>query len=299
MYNFIYLFWAHPKAVWVIILFHLNCAHCFVITPKNVVRRIGENAVMNCASNDINTPCGNLVWTKLSPKASEENYISKFNLILNLDFNHTTLYSSNGNCNLNITVQASTEGRYTCIHSITAIEVTAQLIVLEDGPRCFIENDVLDFNITCSVRFLGNWPPMMRWTQLIGTDSLAINATEYIITDRIVRSTVFLRNSTSYNTAVWCSVGFSESQRPHGAATNIPEYEWTSPVFKIKREYEVMMSTESANLPRVVYISTFASTVSILSFALMAVLAVAAFKWWKIKSSHQTQRSGGQLMPAI
>lgn len=99
--------------------------------PENAAGRIGEVVFMNCASNDTNRPCGNLVWARYDPKTSEPIYISIQDQLSELVSNYIGFTdSSNGNCNLNITVQKSAEGTYECTEAATLKAVTAQLIVL-------------------------------------------------------------------------------------------------------------------------------------------------------------------------
>lgn len=107
-------------------------AHCdFVGMPENVAGKIGEVVVINCASNDTNRPCGNLVWARQSPKTLEQIYITRQDKLSDLVSKYIAFTdSSNGNCNLKITMQESAEGAYKCIEAETSKAVTAQLIVL-------------------------------------------------------------------------------------------------------------------------------------------------------------------------
>lgn len=111
-------------------------AHCHLRRmPDNVAGKIGELAIMNCTTNDTTRLYGNLIRTGRTPKTSEQTDISQQGQLSKLVSDYIAFIdSTNGNCNLNITIQASAEGTYECIDAATEKSVTAQLIVLGTSP---------------------------------------------------------------------------------------------------------------------------------------------------------------------
>lgn len=277
------------------LILYLLCGdvHCrFFRTPLNAAKLTGERVVLNCSSGDFDSPCGNLAWVHYKAKTSEQTDISMQGRLSPLVSDYISLIdSTKGNCDLEIKARSSAEGKYECISVSASAKASSELIVLESAPECFVKTGDIYFNVTCWVRYYGDWCPEMKWIQANGQ---SINSSESnSVTDQIVSSTIRLpqgNTSDGMSSGYMCCMKFSEEGRQaKTSATNVPDYEWMSPIFGGIEEFKEIIAVEKCeNKSHLYVVIGLIVSLVLVSMASILLWTVKRFRRLDSKRSQET-----------
>lgn len=109
---------------------------------------------------------------------------------------------------------------------------------LASNPMCRKDNwtnkvGAMEQRLVCSLRYSGNWVPVMEWKQVFIADRAPTALTEDITNTRgnnSVESTLRVTDRQNLTVVKYiCITAFTKSHRPNSSttATNIPEYSHT------------------------------------------------------------------------
>lgn len=100
--------------------------------------------------------------------------------------------------------------------------------VKTDGyPECAVETVGEYSNITCWVKYFGDWAPTIEW---IGQNSTSIGSYETYTSDKIVGATLMISRNTHSSYKFFMKFN-EQGKKTRTIATNVPDYEWISPIF--------------------------------------------------------------------
>lgn len=204
-----------------------NCD--LLLKPENSYAKYGDpnTVILMCES----TLGYRLSWLIKTPWSSEKVQIfDGYRLSKNVTSYCRVINGVPGKYNVSLTSTTNAAQQYVCLEPGTMMEASAEIIIIESDPECSnVTTDGENTTLTCSIRFHGNWAPVMEWTMgnKSGVISEGVNNTRdgNSLTSRLV---VPAKKSHAHKLLYACTTKFRLQEKPlDTTADNIPPYNYT------------------------------------------------------------------------